>query len=84
MGVRAGAGERSTLQRCEQIKLIRVLRSGEMEAAGAGEGALGPCRPTEKRGMDGLYSGLRSHLHTITASVDTLIAGGKMVGGTKC
>lgn len=85
MGVRAGAGEQSTLQRCEQIKLIRVLRSGETEAAGAGEGegegkvegegALGPCCPAEKRGTDRLYAGLCSHLPTITASVDMLIAG---------
>lgn len=83
MGVRAGTEEQSTLQRCEQIKLIRALRSGETEAAGAGEGTLGPCCPTEKRGKDGLCMGLRSHLHTITTTVDTLIAGENR-WGRKC
>lgn len=83
MGVRAGTREWSTLQRCEQIKLIRVLSSGETEAAGAGEGTLGPCHPAEKRGKNVLNAGLRSHLHTLSASVDMLIAGEKMVGSVE-
>lgn len=50
MGVRAGAGERSTLQRCEQIKLIKVLRSGETEAAGPRQGAQAPAVPQRREG----------------------------------